>query len=454
MAALSPSSAVPMKPHFTALALFALAVGLTACSQQGRQEPPKTRVEVVNAVPSYDSLDFLRVQHVEATLGYNVGSAFQFDADQYDFHFDFTPPGTSTEQALASFDKELVAGSDYFFVAAEVGGQVQPIMIDAPAFDPASSDAQVLLVHAAEQLGAVDVYLEPAGTDLSTATPLGNVSFLGHADPVDKAPGDYVLTVTAPQDPATVLFQSSTSLTLTAGDSNMLVLEPGPGNGLGDIIATQNNTTASTFFVDTNAQSALRVINAAADQADRDIYADNNFSTPLDASVAYATASAYSTLAVGDHDIAVTPAGNVGATELTQTLSLAGGARYTFLFTGDSNGLSGLLVSQENRPITGQSRVQFLNGATQFVALYFYLQPAGTDITGVAPQTQLGPPGNSTSALFAPGDYELTLVDSTTAATVAGPTPVTLKGGGTYTVLAVNGSDSSTARGIIIDDTP
>lgn len=443
-----------MKPYSTAFALLTLFLGLAACSQ-GRQEPPKTQVEVVNAVPSYDTLSFLRVKHVEATLGYGNGAAFQFDADQYDFHFDFTPPATSTGQAVANFDKELVAGRDYFFVAAEVAGQVQPIVFDAPAFDAGSSDAQVLLVHADEQLGAVDVYLEPAGTDLSTATPLGKVGFEAHADPVTKTPGDYVLTVTAPQDPTTILYQSATALTLTAGDSNLLVLEPGPGSGLGDILATQDNSSTANVIVDTNAETAIRFVNAASDQANRDIYADKDFSAPLEPSVAYATASPYATLAAGDHDVAVTPVGNVSAIELENTLTLDRGTRYTYMVAGDSNGLSGLLVPQQNRPITQASRVQFLDGASQFAALNFYLEPAGTDITGLTPQTQLGAPGNSSAALFSPGDYELTLVDATDATTVlAGPTPVTLKAGGSYTVLAVNGSDSSTAQGIVFDDTP
>ena len=443
-----------MKSYLAAFSLLVLALGLTGCGKGGLKAPPKVEVAAVDAAPGYDSLDFVRVKKHEQTLNYTGGVFFSFDADHYDFHFDVTPPGATSYVDVATFNETLVAGRDYFFVAAQAAGQVAPITFDEPAFDTASSDAQVLVVQANEQLGPVDVYLEPSGTDLTTATPLGNLSFMDYTSPATRAPGDYVLTVTAPQDPATILYQSSTTVTVAAGDSDLVVLAAGPGGGLGDIVASVTNAGASTTVIDKNAKTALRVINAAADQADRDIYLDKNFTTAAYPSAAYGVPSAYTTLASGAHDIAVTPAGNVGAIQLEETQTLNGSSYYTYLVTGDSNGLNGLLVPEDHRSAAEGARVQFIDGATQFTTLYFYLLPAGTDITTAYAQSTLVAPSDAAATLFAPGDYELTLVDASTGTTVAGPTAVTLNAGGVYGVLAVNGADTSTAKGIIIDDTP
>lgn len=439
-----------MKPFIVVASLLALFVSLQGCDQ-GRKTPPKTHVAVVNAVPSYADLDFLRVRRTEATLQYEAGSIFDFDADQYDFHVRHTPVGDVTPLDLASFSQTLLADTDYAFVLAEQSGNVEPLIIETPAFDAGSGDAQVLFVHADESLGAVDIFLQPPGTDLTAVTPLdGNLDFLAHGTPSAQPPGDYVLTLTAPQDPATVLLESRT-LTLDAGSTNLFVIAPDADQGLADINIVQQNE-GSSVLIDRHVQSGLRVINGAGDRMQRDVYVDGDFSAPVYAALPYAAPSAYETLTRGSRDLTVTPTGNVSATELEESVSLPAGTLSTYLFAGDSNGLSGALIVEDHRRIADAARLQIFNAATAFDGLSFYITDPGTDITTVLPQAQLTAPSVSQSSLFAPGGQELTVVDASTGTIVGGPITITLEAGGLYGVLAGNDAANPARADIVLLD--
>jgi hypothetical protein len=439
-----------MKPFIVAASLLAVSVGLQGCDQ-GRKTPPKTHVVVVNAVPSYSGIDFLRVRRTEASLQYKAGSIFDFDADQYDFHVQHTPAGETTPQDLASFSKTLLADTDYAFVLTEQSGKVEPLIVETPAFDAASGDAQVLFVHADESLGAVDIYLQPPGTDLTTVMPLDGLDFLAHGEPSAQPAGDYVLTLTAPQDPATVLLESP-KLTLDAGSANLFVVVPDAGQGLADINVVQQNE-GSTILIDRHTRSALRVINGVGDAMPRDVYVDGDFSAPSYAAVPYAAPSTYETLTRGSHDLSVTPTGNVSAVELEESVSLAIGTLSTYLFAGDSNGLSSTLIHEDHRRLADAARLQILDAATAFDGLSFYVTGPDTDVSTVLPQTQLSAPGASQSALFAPGDYKLTVVDASTGTTVGGPMTITLEAGGLYGILAGNdAADPALADIVLLDD--
>src|SRR5690606_30768032 len=116
----------------------------------GRKAPPDVGVRVLHAAPSYGDLAFMREQRVEATLAFKNQAAFAFDADEYDFNVDLVGPAGARERVL-SFSRELSPGTTYTVVLTEIGGLVQPIVVEKEPFG-GGSNAEASAVHAAGSL--------------------------------------------------------------------------------------------------------------------------------------------------------------------------------------------------------------------------------------------------------------------------------------------------------------
>src|SRR5690606_6976821 len=93
------------------------------------------------------------------------------------------------------------------------------------------SNAEASAVHAAGSLGAVDVFLEPAGTDIAAAQPWGTLDLGDTLPPRVVSAGNYELTITAAGDPTTVLL-ASPQITWESGQSNLLAIVDSGNEGL------------------------------------------------------------------------------------------------------------------------------------------------------------------------------------------------------------------------------
>src|SRR5690606_840940 len=121
------------------------------------------------------------------------------------------------------------------------------------------------------------------------------------------------------------------------------------------------------------------------------------------------------------------------------------------LIAGEPGDVSVISTIDERRRIPDRARIAFMNGATQFEPLEVFLVPPGTDVSNFSSAVVLDVPGMSTRISVQPGEYEILLRDSDTNVVVAGPAPVTVDGGGLYTVLAVNG-DPGTVDLVYLED--
>lgn len=437
------------------LALALIASVLAGCSGgEGRTRPPPASIVVINAVPGYGNLDFRREENDSiAVLAFGEGASDSFDSGPYDFNVDLLPSGTSARFRLATVSATLAPNGRYVFVLSEDGnGTISPFVVEAPNTSPSGSEAQTLIIDAAASGGSYDVYLEPEGTDLLTATSLGNIGYRQHLPPTTRTDGAYRLYLTAPGDPTDVRFESE-SITLPPGTSSIMTIKDEGGVGVGTLDLVFFGTT-SVVFTDANVQSGLRVINAIADMTDRDITLDGAYTPPLFPAVAYGTATDYAEAAPGTHEVNVTPVGNP-VDELASAVGLIEARLHTILISGDTTtGLGRAILTDDPRPRNGESTIRFLNGASLLGPIEFYFNPPGYDINSpfVAPQTLLNAPGGSERGTFPPGEYELTLRDLDTQAIVAGPTTVTLTGGGVYEILAVDAVGGSTADVVFLGD--
>lgn len=440
--------------HAVSCGLVCAALLLTGCDE-GRVAPGKVTVRVANAVPIYTALDYQREQPRQSppsTLAYKNAINHSYDADTYDFFvYERLPLGSTLEPRSWTFVRELKADLEYTFVLTEVGGEIQPIIIEYPATPPA--DAQIVGLHAAPGLPAMDLYLERPGVGIAGATPRGTFGLYEQIAPRTLASGEYELWLTEAGNPANVLL-ATTTFTLAAAATSTIVVVPEPG---------QTGARLSVMFVraepiglyDRNITGELRVINGATDTAPRDFAINSEFSPPLFSAIPFAEPTAYATVSPATQTINVTPVGNPGVLELDQQLAPGAALLNTVLFAGPAGTLLHTGTADDGRRIQNEARLLMASAATQFTAVDFVLTLPGVDPTLVSPVSRLAAPGMSIGYIAIPPDeYDFYLRDGVSGAILSGPTRLALAGGGLYGVLATNGPDTATASPVYFDDFP
>lgn len=435
------------------LGLALVMLGLAACDQ-GRKAPPDTTVRVINAAPGYPSLQFRRETFGSpSTLELGATTDFTFDEDTYDFFVLADNFSTNRTETVHEFEQQVLAGTTYVFVLAESGGAVTHVTLEYAPLAASAADTQIVGLHAAEGVPAVDVHIAPAGSDVTGAVPWGTPEFLQPLATKTVAAGDYEITITEAGNPANVLFTSQT-FPLPASKTTTFVIagEGGRGNEPFSVVALQDS---SAVLIDRNAQTSVRAINAATDMQPRDVAIGGVFAPPLFSSLAAAAPSPYALTAPGtDLALNVTPPGNPGVLELDQKITLTGSRLYTVLFTGDAGALAHTSTTDEGRRFADRAQFRFYNAARQFESVSVYLVPAGTDTSTVFPEAAMTAPSITAYLARPPGDYEIVVRNSSTGATLAGPIPVTLAGGANYGALVTNGADTATVNVTLIDDFP
>jgi hypothetical protein len=444
--------------HVVTCGLLCAVFALAGCDK-GRTDPGKVTVRVVNVAPSFAVLTYRRErndqQHSPADLGFKGSSSdYAYDIDTYDFYVNeraLLPSGTPRTWG---FSWELKGELSYTFALTELGGEVQPVIIEQPK--PPANEAQIIALHAAEGLPAMDLYLEQPGVGIAAATPRATLNLQQPTPPRSIPAGDYELFLTQAGNAANVLL-SSTTITLAAGTNSTFVVaaESGIGPNVVSVVAAQAASTTTLY--DRNSTGLLRVINGAADAVPRDFAIASQFAPPLFSAVPFADPTAYvATPAAAGQTINVTPVGNPGVLELNQLYSGIPLQLGTLLFGGEAGALRHVITYDDGRRIQGEAKLLLASAASQFSAgLDFVLTTAGGDPAALTADAVIIAPDATLNYLpLAPGEFDLYLRVTGTTNYAAGPIRLAVASRGIYGILAVNGPDTATAGIVLFDDFP
>ena len=126
-------------------------------------------------------------------------------------------------------DLNLAAGQRYSILAVGPLASVEPLILTDDNRS-IGTESRVRVVHAAPTAGAVDIYVQPTGTDINTVTPTyANVAFKADTGFASLAAGSYDLTVT-PAGLKTPVAASS-ALTTENGDVFTVIARDNVGGG-------------------------------------------------------------------------------------------------------------------------------------------------------------------------------------------------------------------------------
>ena len=365
-----------MKQLRISIPAILLSLSLAGCDET-RKTPPNVAIAFVNAAPSFSSVAVLREETTAADLTYRESAGGSFGADTYDFHFEVGPNAEDRPRPV-SFALELVAGTEYTIMATEVNGELQQRIIETP------TDAEGAgIVHLAPMLAAVDVYVLAPGTDPASATPLGSVSFGQQLDPAPIPAGDVEVVLTDASNPAAVLLRS-TAVSLPAGASIFFTIVDDAGAGFADTAVIVSGA-ANFSFVDQSLQSSVRVLQAVSGQSALDFGIDGDLDPPLFPSVPFGAISDFTLVDAGMPNITVTPEGNPSVIELDLPFTAEAGRFQTIFVAGNAGDTNGAISLDDFRPIAGEAKLNFYNGADLFQFAEFFVVPPGTDISQEQP---------------------------------------------------------------------
>jgi hypothetical protein len=436
--------------HVASCGLVCAALLLAGCDD-GRQAPRKVGVRVANVAPGFELLEFRREQDTRGSfpLSFKATQEVIYDADTYDFFVTERTLNANAPRAW-TFAPQLKEDFSYTFVLTETGGIIQPIVLEHA--DPPATEAQIVAVHAASGLPALDLYLERPGVGIAGATPRGTFDVQQQIGP--RLPsGEYELTLTAAGNPANVLL-TTTTITLPAGTESTFIVVPESGQGTAplSVLLLQGQTA---ILYDRNATAELRYVNGATDQAPRDVAIDSQFSPPLLSAIPFGEITPYAPFPTVSAKLNVTPVGNPGVLEIDQTFAGPPGQRATLLFSGAAGTLNPTSVVDDGRRLNLEAKLRFMSAVSQFFAVDFVITFPDGDPNSASTQASLAAPGITSSYTpLAPGDYDLHIYQSGTATRLSGPTRFSVAAGGIYSVLAVDGADTATVGVRFLDDFP
>jgi hypothetical protein len=434
------------------VACIALAA-VSACSTESNfpQATGKASIWSINAIPTSPEIGFLIEERSNGGMNYRANTeARDWDDLEYTFNFDTVIPPDGTTRIASQF-LDVVRDMDYIFVAW--GPLTAPTITiwEKPqrTFDGTETFFELRVGHAAEDLGSVDIYyalegVAPAlGEQFATLAP-GEVSATA-----DFEADSYVVTVTAPNEPTNVLFQSPPSSVLAA---QSVVLTLFDANDTSAVVARIINMQGqSTALPDARALPTARYVHATMDLATSDIYDDAALTNQIFAGLAFGDATGDIDTAVGEVPITFTAAGNPGAILHETTLTSFLGSRVNFYMTVDTSAdpdeLLGAQFIVDRRSIETIARLTFFHSAINNQTVDLYVVDSGETIDDKLPRQILLPyRTQSPSLALGEGSFDIYVTTSGEKTILDGPVPLDTVLGGVYEAVLLDRVDPALAE--------
>mgnify|MGYP001818318278 CR=1 FL=1 len=318
--------------------------------------------------------------------------------------------------------------------------------IKAKVLDPVEieadiTDVRVSVLHAAPQVGDVDIYVTSPEDEIGSGSPI-DAGFGDAAGPVAIEPAtDYRIRITPDgdstvvYDSGTVNFPAGTELLLVAVENTLKV-----GNNPVNLLAVDAEGAGEVLDADTGAE--VRVVHNSADTPPVDVLVDD--AVVLDA-VPFPAASAYDDLQApaGMYNVVVAADADNSIAPIDADLTLEAGKSYTVIAIGSlaDNTIEPLLRDDGRRNVATAAQVEVIHGSYLVAAAIpvdIYLTADGViadadpAIAGLVYKESTG------QVALSPGEYWVTVTAAGDKSVVAFDSggPLALEGGVNYTIIA------------------
>jgi hypothetical protein len=334
---------------------------------------------------------------------------------------------------------DIVAIGKLFDESGDLG--IAPRVLDPVDIEDGITDVRVSVLHAAPEVGTVDIFVTAPGGDLAGATPI-TAAFGDAAGPVSlEADTEYQVRI-APQGTTAVVYESPT-LSFAAGTELVVAaVENTFKVGMSPVNLLAIGPDGASEVLDVNMGAQVRVVHNSFDTPEVDVLVDG---TAVLTDVPFTAASAYDQIEApeGTYNVVVAASADNSIAPIDVDVPLATSESYTVIAVGSlaDGSIAPLLTQDERRNIATEAIVEVIHGSYNVAAeipVDVYLTPDGV-IADADPAISNLAYAESTGQLpLAPGDYWITVTAAGDTSVVVFDTGGTLglEGGVNYTIIA------------------
>jgi uncharacterized protein DUF4397 len=259
-----------------------------------------------------------------------------------------------------AIDTTLSIGSNNYsyIVYGPVASAQSVLVVESGLTVPNSGTFNFRVINVAAGIGAVDVYLTPAGADLNSTSPnIANVGAGASSGLVPVNTGSYELRVTA-AGTKDVIYDTGVQAFNTSQGTYQAVIYT-KGSAKLPNVAVLNVDSTGTGQVNDNLLAEFKVLNASSVASPLNVLVDGNI---VLSNIPFAGISDYVTASAGSHTFAVQATATPGANLLTLVATLASATDTSLAFSGPAGALISLVLNDNNLPPpAGRARVRFVN---------------------------------------------------------------------------------------------
>ncbi|HXX84999.1 MAG TPA: DUF4397 domain-containing protein [Casimicrobiaceae bacterium] len=409
----------------------------------------KSNLRVVNLIPNANA-------PVNVTLNDNplvAGVAFESlqPYQQIDAVTQANPSST-LEASVAGSVSSLITTTfvplgetNYTYIMYGPVSQAAGQVVDDTVTDSGPGNFNTRIINAASGIGAIDVYLVPPGTDLSTVAPAVSNVVYGTATGFTTLPvGTLALRVT-PAGTKNVIFDSLPRNYAERGQFEFVVYSR-ESSTLVNVMLLNLDSTGTGSIIN-NLLAQFKVVNASLVGSPLNVFVNGVL---LLSNIPYTGASAYQKTTAAMPTLAVESTATPGAVLLSIEPSLTPGTDSSIVLEGPAGALTAAILGDNNLPPgPGNTRVRFVNASVNIPALDVFVD-FSRQISGL-------PQNSGAYSLELPADavagtaYLFGFNVAGTAQTVLNLPAVTLLGGKTYTIY-VTGPAAAITGAVTQDD--
>lgn len=405
---------------FLLAATMGLPGVLMSCSGDGSINN-QLSLRIIQASPDAPLVNFLiDGVRVRTAANFKEGYGFIFATPRtYDLAIEAILPGDD-ELIVPTTGKALAAGNEYTFVVIgkNEDDTVRTLDIENPIEAVGTGNFRVQLVHAAPDVGPVDIYFTAPGDILAAATPIAEATYgTQPAGRVERPAGTYIISITPAGVPGTVLFDSS-ELVLSGAQDLLLVAVSNTTTDTASVPLTLvvNDLRRTLEILDKDLPSDLRTVHVSPDAPALDLVGDPSLEGAANVSFASGITYLQNTGYVSAPPESYVVNGTATADPDTVLFGFAGtpgvlfaGQRATVLAIGLLATIDDLKLVDDTRSVYAEGRLRIVDAAPGSGAVDVHILEPGTAVQSEnATLRNLGLRSATNHLGFAPGNYDVT----------------------------------------------
>ena len=412
------------------LLMLAGVVLATGCDiESDRPEASgKANLRAINAVPTSGEVAFLIEERAIGTARYkDMTITSSYDDLSYNFNFDVFYAGETALRRVARRFLDVTANRDYTFVIS--GSLASPTisLFEDEIREQAAEDSvfATRFLHVSPSTGTLDFYFATEGTAPAAGNAVATLSNGELSANFDFAPGDYVITLTTPGDPADIVYQSE-AVSFIAGNSFFVTLFDGDANDNSPLVVQALPTIgAAVPMRDPSFPPTMEFVNVSLDLGASDIYDDAGLTSLRVTDHDFRDVTAELEIASGLNEFFYTPTGDTSAVTLEGTMTGTSGFRYRFYALGLDGEYATDLVFPDRKSLETMAKLTMYHGSSNFDFLDLYILEPGESVDdNFANRSRIELGVQTPNAQLAAGSYEIYITEFNDKTVLAGPVSI------------------------------